>query len=141
MGDLNRVFELYKQILDAHIKTKTVCTTFHQKSEWFYDLAFEVFHSISEKMQDIQVEAPGDEEELKRRAYNNIEEIKNIVWAMIASKQSYWMDNLLRWLYDKLEFACWDARAFVKDDYEEESQESEDNKEEKIKIKLLKVKR
>jgi len=119
---MDRLFQLYKTVLLAHIRTKTTDQLFHQKSEWFYELLFEVFHTISEKNQDIGVDKAGDCDILAQQAYDAIEEAKTIVESMVKDKNSVWMDNLLRWLADKLEFACGDARAFIEEEKEDYSE-------------------
>lgn len=116
---MNRLFELYKQVLLAHIQTKTTCPLFHEKSADFYELLFDVFHEISEKRQDNEVDAPGNEEALIQSTYDAIEEAKSIVEGMVKEKNSVGMDNLLRGLVDKLEFACGNARGFIEEEKEE----------------------
>lgn len=118
MKELDLIFEAYKQVLLAHIQTKTTESVFHKKSEEFYELLFDCFHLISEKRQDIELDEPWNES-LMKETYDNIELVKWIVEKLIWQKNSHWMDNLLRWLIDKLEGACWDARAFVEEEKEE----------------------
>lgn len=120
MDKLSRLFDIYKLVLLAHIGTKTTFSQFHDKSESFYELLFEVFHTISEKRQDTWTDKPADEEKVTQEVYDAIEEAKSIIEWMIKESNSVGMDNLLRGLADKLEFACGDARAFIeeKDEYE-----------------------
>lgn len=106
----NRLFELFKIVLLAHIQTKTVCPLFHEKSQDFYELLFDCFHQISEKKQDIEEDKPGNEEELIQSTYDSIEEAKKIIEDMVKEDNTIGMDNLLRGLHDKLEFACGNAR-------------------------------
>lgn len=112
----NRLFQIYKSVLSAHIGSKTVYPLFHQKSEWWYELLFEVVHTIAEKNQDLEIDNPVDEDTIAQEVYDLIEEAKDIINDMIDEKNSPWKDNLLRSLSDKLEFACWDARAFIDTD-------------------------
>lgn len=120
---MNNLFEAYKRVLEAHIYTKTKDPVFHDKSAWFYELLFEVFHSISEKKQDIETWKDVDCDFLKQRTYDDIEMVKNELIKYIELNESVGMDNLLRWLVDKLESACWTARSFVKEEEEEEENE------------------
>lgn len=120
MDRIERLFELYKQVLLAHIQTKTVEPLFHEKSEAFYELLFDVFHTISEKRQDNETDEPGDCDILIQETYDNIEEARKIVEEMVKENNSIGMDNLLRGLSDKLEFACGNARAFIEEEKEEE---------------------
>lgn len=117
---MNELFNLYRAVLIAHIGTKTTYSQFHEKSEGWYELLFEVFHSIAEKRQDIEIDKPLDEEKIVQETYDNIEKAKKLVESMIKEKNSPGMDNLLRWLVDKLEWACGDSRSFIeeKDEYE-----------------------
>lgn len=116
---MEELFSLFKQVLIAHIETKTTCPTFHDKSQEFYELLFDVFHQISEKRQDTEEDMPQMEETLIQQTYDNIEKAKLIIEWMVKEKNSIWMDNLLRWLADKLEFACGNARAFINEENEE----------------------
>ena len=105
----------------AHIQTKTTNSQFHEKSQEFYELLFDVFHNLSEKRVDIALDTVPDDEESIKRAYDAIEEAKTIIESMVKDDNSVGMDNLLRGMADKLEFACGNARAFI----EEESEEME----------------
>lgn len=116
---MDRLFELYKRVLIAHILTKTNKPLFHEKSAEFYELLFEIFHSISEKRQDIMVDAPGECDVLVKETYDSLEEAKKIIEGMVGEKNSIGMDNLLRGLSDKLEFACGNARGFIEEENEE----------------------
>lgn len=121
---MDKLFNLYKRVLLAHIMTKTTNSQFHEKSEEFYDLLFKCFHLISEKEQDIWLADAWDCEEHIDDTYNTLEEAKVIIEARIKQKNSVWMDNLLRGLADELEWACGNAKAFIKEEeYEEEEEE------------------
>ena len=111
--------QLYLKLLDLHIKTKTVCPLFHEKSQDWYELAFDIFHEISEKRQDIEIDSPIDIDQAHQEGYDTIESIKNELDKMIKWSNSYGMDNLLRGLYDKIEFACGNARGFLKEEQDE----------------------
>jgi len=125
---MDKLFEAFKKVLEIHIKTKTYDSQFHEKTKEFYELLFDVFHQISEKEVDIS-EKSDVSDEVYNEVYDLIEDVKNMIEDKVAEKNSIWMDNLLRWFVDKLEFACWDARAFVREEMEEEELE---NKLEKI---------
>jgi len=109
---MDRIFELYKQALEIHIQTKTTCSRFHEKSADFYELLFDCFHLISEKRQDLEIDDIMKEEEAWKKMYAILEETKIIIEKMIKEKNSVWMDNLLRWLADKLENEIWHSIAF-----------------------------
>jgi hypothetical protein len=136
---MERLFQLYKQVLIAHIQTKTVEPLFHEKSQDFYELLFDVFHSVSEKKQDIELDQPADCETAVNTTYDALIETKGILKDMIRNNDSIGIDNLLRGLYDKLESACGTARGFVKEEQEEtevdtteEETEPVDNTEEEM---------
>ena len=103
---MDRLFQIYKRLLELHIGTKTNDLLFHQASEDFYTLLFDVFHQISEKRQDIKLDNPIDCEKAEQEAYDLIEEAKSELESMVSEDNSVGMDNLLRGLVDKLEFAC-----------------------------------
>jgi hypothetical protein len=114
---MEKLFELFKVVLLAHIKTKTVDSLFHEKSQAFYELLFDCFHQISEKEQDISPNME-DAEPLISDTYDALEEAKTIIEKMVKNDNTIGMDNLLRGLADKLEFACGNALALVKEEKE-----------------------
>jgi DNA-binding ferritin-like protein len=136
MDNLARLTAIYLKVLQNHIATKTTYSQFHEKSESFYDTLFDVVHSIWEKRVDLWLDTTSDEETIVQETYGLIEEAKNIVYDMIKEKNSIWMDNLLRWLADKLEFDCGNARAFIEEETDEESNEGYDKTEKKLSSKL-----
>lgn len=120
--DTQKLFALYKSLLDTHIATKTSYPLLHSHLEGAYEFAFDCFHTISEKLQDTEKSKPMDDEKAVQLAYKNIEELKSLLESMVKEKQSIGMDNLLRWLCDKAEFICGDLRGFIEqenDEYEE----------------------
>lgn len=119
MKEVNRLFEIYKSILIAHIETKTLDRVFHQATEWFYELLFDAFHQISEKRQDIFLDDWGDMKKLPDEIYDLLTEAQEIINQMIKNNNHKWMDNLLRWLTDKLDWAIWDSLALIKEEEDE----------------------
>lgn len=117
---MDKLFDLFKAVLLAHIETKTNDSQFHEKSQEFYEVLFDCFHLISEKRQDTEEDKMGDSDKLKQETYDNLEKAKTIIEELVNQKQTIWMDNLLRWLYDRLESSCWNARAFIEEEKEEE---------------------
>lgn len=124
MENLERLFALYKTVLLAHIGTKTTESQFHEKSEGFYELLFDVFHLVSEKRQDVGTDEPTDCSAAIESTYSALEEAKSVLEAMVKEKNSVGTDNLLRGLLDRLETACGDARAFVTEEEEEDETEN-----------------
>lgn len=127
---MSEIFALYKLVLLNHIRTKTTCPLFHEKSEDFYNLLFDVFHEIMEKRQDLWLDETADENTAYKSTYEAIEKVKTSLESMVKESNSVGMDNLLRGLIDKLEFACGTARGFIKEE-EEEKEESPDTKDSK----------
>lgn len=121
----SKIFDLFKTVLLAHIETKTTESQFHEKSQEFYEILFDCFHQISEKMQDTEENKPADCKIAIQSTYDSLESAKSIIEDMIWEKQTIWMDNLLRWLFDKLEWACWNAKAFIEKESEEMEKEIE----------------
>lgn len=120
---MDKIFNLYKMVLLAHIGTKTNDPLFHEKSAGFYELLFDVFHTISEKKQDIGLDESLDCEIARKTSYDALEKAKEIVGSMISKDNSIGMDNLLRGLYDKLETACGSAKSFIEEEEEDEEEE------------------
>jgi hypothetical protein len=118
---MEKLFDLFKKTLIAHINTKTTNPLFHEKSQEFYELLFDCFHQISEKEQDVSDEATEHTKPIEE-TYSALEKAKEIIEEMINDEPTIGMDNLLRGLYDKLEFACGNARGFLKEEDEDESE-------------------
>lgn len=115
------LFSAFKNLLDIHIAVKTSYPLLHEHTEKAYELAFDCFHQISEKRQDLQLDKSMDDEEAVQNAYKDMEELKKVLYDMVKEKNSVGMDNLLRGLADKAESICGDLRWFVeqeKDEYE-----------------------
>lgn len=120
---MNELFSLFQKVLLAHIGTKTVYSTFHSKSQGWYELLFDIFHEISEKRQDLKIDPCMDDDVVIQETFDNLTKTRDILEAMVKEKNSVGMDNLLRSLLDRLEFAIGDASAFI----EEEADEEEDD--------------
>lgn len=115
------LFSAFKNLLDIHIAVKTTYPLLHEHTEKAYEFAFDCFHQISEKRQDIQLDKSMDDEEAVKQAYKDMEDLKQALYDMVKEKNSVGMDNLLRGLADKAESICGDLRGFVeqeKDEYE-----------------------
>ncbi len=135
----DKLFGLYEEMLGLHIWTKTNDLVFHKASEWFYGTLFDVFHGISEAMQDSKMASPVDCDTAKKRSYEILMEAKSLVEAMVNENKDIAVDNVLRGLVDKLWFDCGTARGFsdwkkespveVKEESNEEESESEEPEE------------
>ena len=115
------LFSAFKNLLDIHIAVKTSYPLLHEHTEKAYELAFDCFHQISEKRQDLQLDKSMDDEEVVKQAYKDMEDLKQALYDMVKEKNSVGMDDLLRGLADRAESICGDLRGFVeqeKDEYE-----------------------
>lgn len=96
MKELPTIFAAYKTLLETHIATKTTAPFFHEKSAEFYELAFKVFHSISEREQDVGEGSTVSCEEGAKTAYEALETLKDTVESLVRKDNTVGMDNLLR---------------------------------------------
>jgi len=128
---MEKLLSLHNLLLKLHIKTKTVCSQFHEKSAAWYEFAFDVFHELAEKRQDLWLDAPTMEETAYQEYYDNLLLIRWILESMVKEKNSIGMDNLLRGKLDELEWHIWDAKAFLSEDKEEYKEKSEESPMEK----------
>jgi len=126
MADCDKVFDLYKEMLELHIGTKTNDIVFHQASKWFYETLFSAFHDAKEVLQDSKQESPVNAEDARKKSYKLLEEAKGILTSMVESNKDIAVDNVLRWLVDKLGFDCGTARGFCGCD---KASEAESNQE------------
>jgi len=115
-----KIFPIFESLLIAHIATKTSYSQFHEKSAEFYELAFDCFHLIGEKMQDLELKDALDNEDVFNQSYKDLIDLKDALNEMVKEKNSVGMDNLIRSLIDRTESACGNARAFIENEKEEE---------------------
>lgn len=108
---MDKLSELYDEMLNLHIGTKTNDTVFHAASAAFYETLFDALHDSKEAMQDSKQAKPVDAKMARKRAYEILEEAKLIVEGMVNSNKDMAADNVLRGLVDKLWFSCGNARA------------------------------
>lgn len=111
-----QVFEIYKLLLLIHIRTKTLCPVFHNEgSKEAYEFAFDVFHKIAEKGEDVgaKIMENEDADDLKMLAYEQVEKLKGMIQNMIGEKNTAGTDNLLRGLIDQAEGVCGNLRAYT----------------------------
>jgi len=113
-----RLFEINTRMTQIHIGVKTVDNLFHKATEAFYLKTFDVVHQIAEKRQDVKADKPMDCEIAEQEAYDLLEETKDILKELIDENTTIWEDNLLRGLYDEVEFECGNARSFIDDEEE-----------------------
>ena len=115
-----RIFDLFKRSLDAHIRSKTEEFPFHQFSQSVYEKLFECAHLIGERSEDIGEPINEMSEcEYIQDLYDALEEAKDFIHDQVDEGNSIGTDNLLRSLYDDLEWLCGTARGFIKEEQEE----------------------
>jgi hypothetical protein len=96
---LQRVFAIYKRLVEIHILTKTTDKNgFHKDTEDAYENAFDVFHKIKELNQDIEVDTPEEVSKVASEAYELQEEVSGIVKELVKTNSDIAMDELLRGL-------------------------------------------
>lgn len=124
---LSRAFEIYRVLLlDVHIPTKTTDKNLHEDSVGAYEFAFKVVHDVLEARQDTATDDPVPCDEAGPKAYELIEELKDIVGELIDENEDIGIDNLLRSLYEEASGHCGNLRR-----YSEREKEDEDEDEEK----------
>ncbi len=111
---MNRIFQIYKRLLEIHILTKTTDKNwFHKDLETAYENAFDVFHKVDELKQDLEIEKSSTVESVATEAYELQEELKKLIQVMVKSNEDIAMDELLRWLALSTAGICWDLRKHV----------------------------
>jgi len=124
---MEKLFSIYKRMLELNIWTKTTDLLFNKASMWFYELLFTVFKQISEKRQDNEIDATITSKMAWIEANSLLKDAKEELEKMIKEDNSLGMDNLLGHLLDKLEVAYGSSKCFIQ---EEEIKEKEEEKEE-----------
>ena len=105
--------QLYTDMLDLHIGTKTNDIVFHKASEGFYETLFDVLHQVKEAMQDSKQAAPINAGEARKESYTILEKVKTLLTKMVEENKDVGVDNVLRGLVDKVSFDCGTARWFT----------------------------
>lgn len=111
-----KAIKAYIDMLTIHIDTKTTDSTFHEKTEEFYETLFEVAHTIWEKHVDLWWSLLETSLDDKMKKANNIilnlrKEIENY---KDNNNVSLWTEDLLWSLANNLESAEWTSRSFLK---------------------------
>ena len=120
---MERLFQIYKRLLEIHIQSFTTWTQFHKDTEEAYNTLFDVFHAISEMQQALWQEPTTDCCDNGQESYDLIEEAKSINEKLVKSNKEIWFDNLLRSLSEKLVLLCWNFKQYTKEMDDEEEQE------------------
>jgi len=111
-----KAIKAYIDMLTIHIDTKTTDSTFHEKTEGFYETLFEVAHTIWEKHVDLGWSLEQTSLDDKKKQANNIiinlrKEIENY---KDNNEVSLWTEDLLWSLANNLESDEWVSRSFLK---------------------------
>lgn len=119
----NSSLNLYINVLNIHIKTKTSDVVFHQVTEEFYEKLFDVSHKIGEKIIDLgwKLEFSNIEDskektvwDMKEYVYKGIDSlIKEIENYKKNNEVSLWTEDLLRSIANELEEMRLTAKAFI----------------------------
>lgn len=119
MKPYEKIGECFDSLLVNHIATKTSYPLLHEHTKKAYELAFDCFHKIGERMMDLDLKDPLDDDEAVEQAYKDMEDLKQALYDMIKEKNSVGMDNLLRGLADRAEDICGDLKGFLNTENEE----------------------
>lgn len=119
----NSSLNLYINVLNIHIKTKTSDVVFHQVTEEFYEKLFDVSHKIGEKIIDLgwKLEFNNIEDvkektgwDMKEYVYKGLDSlIKEIENYKNNNEISLWTEDLLWSVANELEEMRWTAKAFI----------------------------
>lgn len=125
----------YIEMLELHLDCKTTDKNLHERTQDFYELLFEISHSVWERFVDLDGELRDDHsncESQKQDALRILVQFKESLDTLIKSNSlSIWADNLLRWFSDKLDFQIGNAKALTnKVTMKMETKETPDYKEE-----------
>ena len=123
---MDRLLQIHNRLLQIHIESKTTGTQFHKDTEKAYELAFDVFHLLSEMRQNLWLDENTDCEESGQEAYDLLEEMKSFVYDLAASNKDVGYDNLIRSLAERLADMCGTFKQYTKKQEEEEEQEEID---------------
>lgn len=114
---MNRIFQIYKRLLEIHILTKTTDDNgFHQDTAEAYAKAFDVFHTISELRQDLEIDTPELVSSVADEAYELVEELKGLTTDMVNKNKDIAMDELLRGLVLSIAGICGNMRKHINDE-------------------------
>lgn len=118
MNPNDKILDLAIDIFRIHMRTKTLCPLFHEKSVPAYEFGISAWHKLSEKLEDLDKKTYENDDlfDMKAQAYEDVEEIKRELEAKLKEKNTPGMDNLLRSLLDEVEGICGNLRGFITED-------------------------
>ncbi len=125
-----KLFQIYKKLLEIHIATKALDKVFHEATEKAYDIAFNAFHTLSEKHYDLKDDVlnKGENcEEMKSEAYDLIESLISELEDM-KDTVSTGFDDQVRGLLNDAESVCGMLRGFIKEEEDEVEEPKETKK-------------
>lgn len=111
-----KALELYIEMLQIHITTKTMDDTFHKNTERFYEVMFDCAHQIWERYVDLWGSLKEwSIEKLHKRANEIIVEMKKEIEKFNEEwKASFGTEDLLWTLANDLEDIEWTSKCFLK---------------------------
>ena len=127
-----KVFDLYRRLLEIHIATKTSDTTFHKDSAAFYESAFDFFHSVMEGMTDAGKAASMDSAAAKKETASILNELKKIAEDMVNNNDDIAIDNILRGVVEDLGFQVGTMKGILGTGSEPENGPAYEHKEDKF---------
>lgn len=110
-----KALESYIEMLNIHIDTKTTDVVFHKETEWFYEMLFDVAHSLWEKYVDLGWNLDGVSlMDKKKRANEIIKSLKEEIETYKENNDiSLGTEDMLGSLANSLEDAEWTSRWFL----------------------------
>lgn len=110
-----KALKSYIEMLEIHINTKTLDTTFHKETESFYNTLFDVAHKIWEKYIDLDWRIREDNLlSQKERANKIISELKKSIELYKKDNEvTLWTEDLLWSLANSLEDIEWTSKSFL----------------------------
>lgn len=113
----------YLKSFKIHVATKTVDKVLHDFLADVYELLFDILHTVSEKRQDLWIDAKIDCDKAVMSMITLLESEKSILEWMVKEKNSIGMDDLLRSHVNSLESLIWTAKWFQEkeEEYKEET--------------------
>ena len=93
---MDKFKDIQTRMTELHIGTKASDIVFHQASERWYETLFGVWHQLSEKRQDIEIDQPIDCDKAKQEAYHLLLDTLVMLEEMVKENKDIGLDNLLR---------------------------------------------
>jgi len=120
---LKQLQSAYLLSLQTHITLLTKCYTRHKGTEETYEGLFNIFHTLSEKNEQI-IPSKGDANGLVVKLYSEVEKSKEALKSAIKAEKDEWVKNQLVQSYDDIQLLCAKLKSLIDEDegYEEKEE-------------------